>query len=125
MFSFVSISDMRVSALIFLLSIEYHFQSIAINYPFFKMQDVDISLSEYMAFFDIMWKHAFYFLDFKFYSIPALSFYSLRYTFVLLLCLVPWENITAAKLSCILQSLTLNKEKKENQNRNKSDVLSG
>lgn len=65
-FSFVSISEMTVSALIFLLSIKYHFQSIAINYPFFKMQGVDISLSEYMAFFDIIWKHAFHFLDFKF-----------------------------------------------------------
>lgn len=30
------------------------------------MQGVDISLSEYMAFFDIIWKHAFHFLDFKF-----------------------------------------------------------
>lgn len=61
---------------------------------------------------------------FNFYSIPALSFYSLRYAFVLLLCLVPWENNAAAKLSSILQNLILNREEKKNQNRNKSDVLS-
>lgn len=44
---------------------------------------------------------------------------------MLLLCLVPGENKTAAKLSCILQSLIPNRGEKRETNKNKTGVLSG